>query len=146
MKRLGRSTNHKSKSNPNRRGVTTVEFVLVVPIFFTMLFAGIEFATIGTIRATSHNAAYEAARVLVVPGAVASDGVNEAERIMSIVGVNTLTVTTSPAVIRDDTREVTVNIAIPYANNAVFTPWFVGNVTLQSSCTLRTERYEGISP
>lgn len=136
-----------TSSKPNkRRGVTTVEFVLVVPIFFTMLFAGIEFATIGTIRATSHNAAYEAARKLVVPGAVAADGIDEATRIMSIVGVNTLTVTTTPRVIRDDTREITVSIAIPYARNAVFTPWFVGNVTLQSNCTLRTERYEGLSP
>lgn len=132
----------RSKTRTKRRGTTLVEFVLVLPIFFTMLFAGIEFAVIGTIRSTSHNAAYEAARILVVPGAVAKDGTDEAKRIMSIVGVNSLTVTSVPSVITDDTREVTVNIAIPYAENAIFTPFFVGNVTLQSSCTLRTERYE----
>ena len=129
-----------------RKGTTLVEFCLVAPIFFTLILAGIEFSVIGTIRSTSHNAAYEAARVLVVPGAVAQDGIDEAERILAIVGVDTLTVTTTPAVIDASTKEITVNIAIPYGQNAVFTPWFVGNVTLQSQCTLKTERYELTAP
>lgn len=130
----------------NRQGATLVEFVFVVPIFFMVLFAGIEFATIGTIRSTSHNAAYEGARLLVIPGANAQDGIDEARRIMSVVGVDNLTVTTTPAVISDDTFQVTVDIEIPYAQNAVFTPWFVGNRILRSTCTLKTERYEGVSP
>lgn len=134
------------KLKDTRRGATLVEFVFVVPIFFLVLFAGLEFATIGTIRSTSHNAAYEGARLLVIPGAVAQDGINEAERIMSVVGVDNLTVTTTPAIIRDDTQQVTVDIEIPYAQNAVFTPWFVGNRILVSTCTLKTERYEGITP
>ena len=128
----------------NRRGVTAVEFAVVVPVFFMLLFAGIEFAIIGTIRSTSHNAAYEAARILVVPGANAADGITEAKRILSIIGVDTLTVTVTPTAITDTTQTVKVDIAIPYAQNAVFTPWFVGNVTLKSTCTLNTERYDGI--
>lgn len=138
-----KSVNQRIVRNLSRRkGTTIVEFAVVAPIFFTLIFAGIEFSVIGTIRSTSHNAAYEAARVLVVPGAVAQDGIDEAERIMGIVGVDTLTVTTTPAVIDNDTKEIKVNIVIPYDENALFTPWFLGNVTLRSECTLKTERFD----
>ncbi|HIK92418.1 MAG TPA: pilus assembly protein [Planctomycetes bacterium] len=70
---------------PSRHGATIVEFALVAPIFFILLFGGIEFATLSTIRATSHNAAYEGARKLVIPGADVTVGIAEAERIMSII-------------------------------------------------------------
>src|SRR5210317_459873 len=82
-----------------RRGATVVEFAVVAPVFFILLFGGIEFAILSTIRATSHNAAYEAARKLVIPGADPAVGIAEAERIMGVIGVDTLTVTVTPTVI-----------------------------------------------
>lgn len=127
-----------------RRGATLVEFALVAPIFFLSIFAGIEFAVLNTIRATSHNAAYEAARKLVIPGAAASEGITEANRIMGVIGVDSLKVTVTPNTIAEDTKQVTVDISIPYADNAIFMPFFTGNVTLQSSITMATERYDGI--
>lgn len=128
-----------------RAGATIVEFAIVAPIFFMLLFVGIEFAVLGTIRSTAHNAAYEGCRMLVIPGASASDGQDEAERIMAIVGVRNLTVNVTPAVIDDDTQEVTVDISIPYDDNAIFTPWFADGLTITTSVTLRTERYGGIA-
>jgi Flp pilus assembly protein TadG len=127
-----------------RRGATVVEFALVVPIFFTLLFATIEFATLNTIRNTCNNAAYEAARVLVVPGAIAGDGITEAERILGIVGVDAMTVTVDPPFIDSDTQNVTVRVEVPYAENAILVPVFTGSVVLTSEFTLRTERYAGI--
>ena len=116
----------------------------MAPIFFLLIFAGIEFATIGTIRSTSHNAAYEAARKIVIPGADANDASTEAKRIMAIVGVNSMTVTVTPSVITNETQEVTVALSVPYSENAVFTPWFAGDVVLQSSITMKTERNDGV--
>lgn len=81
--------------------------------------------------------------MLVIPGAVAADGVDEAKRIMGVVGGDTLTVSVTRTTISGTTESVHVNIDIPYAKNAIFTPWFVGNVTLKSSCRLATERYDG---
>lgn len=130
------------RRNANR-GVTAVEFALVAPLFFLLLFASLEFAIAATIRSTANNAAYEAARAIVVPGANNQQGVDEAERIMSIVGVRNLTVNVSPAVIDENTQQVTVDVAIPYSENAFFTPWFMGDVTIQSTCTLNAERYDG---
>jgi len=128
----------------SRRGATVVEFAVVAPIFFILLFAGIEFGILSTIRSTSHNAAYEGARKLVIPGADVANGIAEAERIMGIIGVDNLTVTVTPNVITNNTREVTVNISIPYGDNAVFVPMFTGGLTINSNTTLATERYDGI--
>jgi Flp pilus assembly protein TadG len=138
-----RQTYHPGQ-RPKRRGVTISEFAVVAPVFFVILFAGIEFSVLNTIRNTANNAAYEGARKLVIPGAIASTGKLEAERIMGIVGVNTLTVTVTPATIDDETREVTVDVSIPYANNAIIVPWFTGGVTIHSQVTLLTERYGGV--
>lgn len=134
-----------AKQADRRAGATMVEFAVVVPTFFLLLFGAMEFSVVGTIRSTAHNAAYEGARKLVIPGADVSEGIAEARRIMSIVGVDTLTVTVSPTTITDETRQVTVNVRIPYDDNAIFTPWFTGGVTIEASSTLQTERYGGIA-
>ena len=134
----------RSIAHQNRKGATIVEFAMVAPIFFLLVFAGLEFAVLGTIRSTAQNAAYEGARNLVIPGAVAQTGIDEATRIMSIVGVDTLTVTVNPTVIDDNTKQVTVNVSVPYASNAIFTPFFTGSVTVNTSVTMATERYSGM--
>ncbi len=127
-----------------RRGATAVEFALVTPLFFLLLFTGMEFSVLSTIRSTANNAAYEGARKLVIPGADAATGQTEAERIMSVVGVNNLTVTVTPATLTDTTEEVTVKVSVPYASNAIVVPWFAGNLVIESESTLRTERYGGV--
>ncbi|MEZ6126074.1 MAG: TadE/TadG family type IV pilus assembly protein [Planctomycetaceae bacterium] len=136
-------SSHRNRRPSRRRGATIVEFAFVAPVFFTLLFAAIEFASLSTIRNTCNNAAYEGARKLVIPGAVADTGKTEAERIMGIVGVDTLTVTVTPSVIDDTTTSVTVRVEVPYADNAMFVPIFTGNVTLTAEVTLKTERYDG---
>ncbi len=147
MKRIPTQTRQRNRrcSKTNRTGATIVEFAIVAPIFFVLLLAGIEFATLGTIRSTAHNAAYEGARKLVIPGANPNDGIDEATRILGIVGVDKLTVTTDPTTIDDTTQEITLNISIPYDDNAVFVPYFTGGITITSSVTLKTERYGGIT-
>ena len=144
VRRLNKNESQLRQRAHGRRGATMVEFVVVVPVFFLVLFAGLEFSSLGTIRATANNAAYEAGRKLVIPGAVASEGVTEAKRIMSIIGVDTLTVNVTPSVITATTKNVTVDISIPYASNAVITPFFTGGVTVNSSITMSTERYDGM--
>lgn len=68
---MRRQTACKDPNASKRRGATMVEFVVVVPIFFMLLMVAMEFAVLGTIRSTADNAAYEAARKLVIPGATA---------------------------------------------------------------------------
>ena len=55
----------------SRAGATAVEFAIVAPIFFLIMLASFEFSRLNVIRHTADNAAYEAARHAMVPGATA---------------------------------------------------------------------------
>ena len=141
MKRIHRQID----GQHDRRGATLVEFALVTPVFLLFMFAAIEFAHLNTLRNTANNAAYEAARKVVVPGGTSAEAEDEAARILSAVGTRTFTIEVTPDVITDDTRAVSVNIRVPYEQNALMVPWFTGAVTINSESTLRTERYSGIN-
>ena len=113
-------------------------------MFFALLFTGIEFSVLNTIRSTANNAAYERVRKPVIPGASAATGITEAERMMASIGVHDLTVTVTPTTLTDETREVTVDVSVPDDSNAIIKPWFTGGLVFNSRSTLRTEHYGGI--
>ena len=108
----------------DRRGAVTVEMAIVVPILFVLVFASLEFCGVNIQRHTADNAAYEAARRGIVPGATAQNVIDEATRIMSFVGARNITVNVNPGVIDDTTEELTVRIEVPIASNGWLTPMF----------------------
>jgi Flp pilus assembly protein TadG len=125
-----------------RRGATAVEFALTAPVFFLFLLAAIEFGWLNVLRHTADNAAYEAARTAMVPGATNAEAVDKANGLLKIVGARNANVTVTPSVFTPETDEVTVTIDIPMSNNGLIVPRFTQNTTLHSSSTLRTERAE----
>lgn len=125
-----------------RRGAVTVEFAIVAPIFFLLLMAAFEFGWMNVIRHTADNAAYEAARAAMVPGATSADATAKAKTLLNIVGARGAKITITPAVITTATKEVTVSIDVPMSGNGLITPKFTKKQTLHSKSTLRTERAE----
>ena len=125
-----------------RRGATVTEFALAAPIFFLFLLAAFEFGWMNVLRHTADNAAYEAARTVMVPGATAAEAEAKADNLLKIVGARNANVTVTPATITPDTDKVTVSIDIPMKNNGLILPRFTKTETLRSSSTLRTERAE----
>jgi Flp pilus assembly protein TadG len=125
-----------------RRGATAVEFALTAPVFFLFLLAAFEFGWLNVIRHTADNAAYEAARTAMVPGATSAEASAKANGLLQIVGARNAKVKVTPTVITPDTEEITVTIDIPMAKNGLIVPRFSGKKTLSSSSTLRTERAE----
>jgi len=123
-----------------RRGATVVEFAIVAPVFFLLLLFSFEFSRLNVIRHTADNAAYEAARVAMVPGATAAEAVTEANRILNIAGARGATVTVDPAVLGPDINEVTVAIGVPMAQNGLIIPRFTGSVIMRAESTLKAER------
>ncbi|QDU58600.1 TadE/TadG family type IV pilus assembly protein [Aeoliella mucimassa] len=126
----------------NRRGAVIVEFAICAPIFFMVIFALIEFSWLNVIRHTADNAAYEASRTAMVPGATADEAVAEAQRIMSAVGTRGATISVDPKVVTSDTSEVTVRVQVPVDNNLLLLPTFSRGRTIDTRATLRTERVE----
>lgn len=125
-----------------RRGVVTVEFALVAPVFFIFLFAAFEFGRLFMLRHTADNAAYEAARKAMVPGATSAEAITEARRLLAMVGARSYTVTVDPPTLDENTESLTVTVQMPFADNAYLTPRLLGDTVLRSQVTLRTERYD----
>jgi Flp pilus assembly protein TadG len=125
-----------------RSGATVVEFAIVAPIFFLFLLASFEFGWLNVLRHTADNAAYEAARAAMVPGATAADATAKANSILNVVKARGAQVTISPAVIDSNSDHVTVTIDIPMSKNALVVPRFTKNTTIHCAATLRTERVD----
>ena len=123
-----------------RRGSLTVEFAITVPILFLMVFAAIEFCGMNVMRHSVDNAAYEAARRGIVPGATATDVRNVANDIMATVGARNVQVVVDPSTIGSATPEITVTVTVPVANNGWIAPIFFSSAdVLRGQCHLLRE-------
>lgn len=125
-----------------RRGATVVEFAITAPVFIIFLMAAFEFGWLNVVRHTADNAAYEAARTAMVPGATAAEAQAKADQLLNIVGTRGAIVSVSPNPLTSTTDAVTVDIQIPMNQNGLIVPRFTGTKTLNASSTLRTERPE----
>src|SRR5687768_11826126 len=105
-----RFVNHRRRT---RRGATAVEFALTAPIFFVFLLGAFEFGWFDVIRHTADHAAYEAARIAMVPGATAAEAKAKADSVLGIVGTRAATVTITPATLTPETDQITVTIDVP---------------------------------
>jgi Flp pilus assembly protein TadG len=104
------------------------------------LLAAFEFGWMNVMRHTADNAAYEAARAAMVPGASAADATAKASSILKIVGARGAKISITPAAITPSTKEVTVDVDVPMSSNALVLPRFTSKTILHSESTLRTER------
>jgi Flp pilus assembly protein TadG len=127
---------------PQCRGAAAVEFAITAPVFFLFLLAAFEFGWLNVLRHTADNAAYEAARAAMVPGATAADATAKATGLLKIVGARGATVTITPTTLTTSTDEVTVAIDVPMSKNGLIVPRFSKKTVLHSESTLRTERAE----
>jgi Flp pilus assembly protein TadG len=124
----------------SRRGAVAVEFAIAAPIFFVFLLAAFEFGWLNVVRHTAENAAYEAARSVMVPGASAAEATAKATSVLNVVGARGVIINITPSSITNSTTEVTVAIDIPMSSNGLITPRFTGKTMLHSVSTLKTER------
>lgn len=119
-----------------RGGAAAVEFAIVAPIFFMLVLASLEFSRVNIIRHTADQAAYEAARHAMVPGATAAEATAKATSMLKIVGARDAKI----KVIGPTDKQVTVTIDVPMAKNGWITPKFSKTKTIHSTSTLKTER------
>jgi len=123
-----------------RRGATVVEFAIVAPFFFLLIVALLEVSRLNVIRHTADNAAYEAARHTMVPGATASEAVDKAVSVLNVVGTRGAEVSVVPPVLGPNVEEVTVNVRLPMDQNGWVVPRFTKSSVIEAQSTLMTER------
>ncbi|TWU29896.1 TadE/TadG family type IV pilus assembly protein [Bythopirellula polymerisocia] len=132
--------NARQRRSSNRCGAASVEFAIVASVFFVVLSASFEFVRLNVIRHTADNAAYEAARDAMVPGATAAEAIAKANSILNVVGTRGARVTITPPVLNPDIPDVKVRIDIPLSINGWITPNFTSGKTLTVQSTLKKER------
>ena len=137
---MRRINKHKNRQRQTRRGATAVEFALVAPIFFLLLIVSFEFARLNVIRHSADNAAYEAARIAMVPGATAAEAVSEASRLMDIAGARGTTISVNPPTLGPNVTQITVTVDVPMGQNGWITPRLTGATTMRAVSTLKAER------
>lgn len=136
--------NRKPRRLRNREGAALVEFALVAPIFFLILFICIEFCRLNMIRNLTQDAAYFATRHCMVPGATTQEAEDEANRILSSLGTRgAVIVINDGAGLDQDSQEIKVHITVPVTENALFAPKFTGNINFSATTTMKSERYDG---
>ena len=128
-----------------------MEFAIVAPVMFLVIFACIEFTRFVMVSSLAEDAAYEAARHVIVPGAVASEAQDVSTRIMAAMGVTpdrtdvkAYNNGTLQLDIDEDTTEVQVHVRIRVSDISLLLPkFFTGNTMIVRSARLNAERYVG---
>lgn len=121
-----------------RRGAYVVEMALALPVIFLVTFSGFELMYFFKARHTANQAAYAAARQLVVPGGRVEDAYAAANRIAEVHMLQVDAISVTPEVITRDTRQVTVEINIRFLSEWSFARLFAGQ-SIIARCTLAHE-------
>jgi Flp pilus assembly protein TadG len=126
----------------NRRGAAVVEFAVVAPVFFLLVFGMIEFGRMVMVQQIITNASREGARMAVLDGSTHDNVVTTVETYLTNAGISGETVTTIPTEPSSATygQSVTVQVSISFSDVSWLpTPMFIGDKTLVATTVMRRE-------
>lgn len=130
-----------------RQGAAAVEFAVVAPLFFLMVFGLIEFGRAIMVQQVLTNASREGARIGVLdsPTPTAGSVTTAVRNYLDKAGVRgaaaSVTITPSEPTSAGYGQPVTVTVQIPFQQVSWLpTPWFLkGNTNLRASTVMRRE-------
>ena len=125
----------------DREGATAVEFAIVANVMFVMVMTCMEFARLNMVRNLAQDAAYFAARKIIVFGADESEAITEADRIMSTMVSNGYTIDVDPVSFEQPFARVQIRVNL--GDIALFAPLFLPTTDFLATAQLGTERYQG---
>jgi hypothetical protein len=131
----------------NRQGAAAVEFAIVAPVFFLVIFGMIEFGRALMVQQVLTNASREGARVAVLDGSTSTSSKAVVTNYLTSAGVSGATIKVcngSGAEVEPSTigygELVVVNVSIPFTKVSwLASPWFLGSKTLRASTVMRRE-------
>ena len=136
--------NQKSKTtakNSKRSGAITAEVAICLPVLFLLTFGCLEMAGANMLKHATESAAYEGARIGILPGATQAGVQQAVDKVLDSIGAEGSSVEILPQTITAETEEIEVVVTVPYAPNAWIAPFVIqSNPTFRSSCTLRREQ------
>jgi len=121
------------------QGAVTVEVALCLPILLAILFGSYELARANMMFHSTESAAYEGARVGIIPGATPESVREAVGSVLRSVGVGEFEVDITPEVITNQTEEIEVGVTVPFRENLALPSFFIQDPTFRGTCTLRRE-------
>lgn len=133
---------HRSRKKRSRRKAgAIVELAFVLPMLFTLLFGTIEACAMLHLQQTLEIAAYESARISLIPTSKPSLVKETADRFFKNRKVSGGSITISPS--NFDTSPIGTNITIqvtaPASGNLPLPPMFFFGKSLSASCSMMKE-------
>lgn len=128
----------------NRSGAAVVEFAIVAPLFFLLIFGMIEYGRMVMVQQVITNASREGARRAVLDGATTSGVVARVEEFLDSAAVDsgstTITLSPDPPANAGFGGAVTVTVSVPFSEVSWLpSPMYLGSTTLEAKTTMRRE-------
>lgn len=126
----------------NRTGAAVVEFAVVSPVFFLLVFGMIEYGRMVMVQQMLTNAAREGARVGVLDNSTASDVSTAVQNYLTAANITSPTITCNPSSPSSAGygQPVTVTVSVPFSQVSWLpSPMFLGGKTLSASSAMRRE-------
>ncbi|HEV2968401.1 MAG TPA: TadE/TadG family type IV pilus assembly protein [Pirellulales bacterium] len=124
-----------------RRGAAAVEFALVAPVFFILLFGLIEYGRAVMVQQILTNAAREGGRVAILTTATSTSVKSAVTTYLTNAGISGATPTVSPdPATATSGQTITVQVTVPFTSVSWLpTPQWLGSKTLKAVSAMRTE-------
>jgi Flp pilus assembly protein TadG len=125
-----------------RRGAAVVEFAIVAPLFFLLVFAMIEYGRMVMVSQIITNASREGARQAVLDGATNSEVTNAVDEFLESSSIQGAEVTTIPSDISTAVYgdAVTVSVSIDFDQVSwIPSPMYLGGQEIKASTVMRRE-------
>jgi Flp pilus assembly protein TadG len=127
-----------------RRGAAAVEFAVVAPVFFLLVFGMIEYGRMVMVQQIIVNSAREGCRAAVLDGSTTS-GVKST--VITAMSAGNITITTSNVTVSPDPPSnaefgdpVTVTVTVPFNQVSWLpSPMYLGGKSMTASTTMRRE-------
>jgi Flp pilus assembly protein TadG len=126
----------------NRRGAAVVEFAVVSPVFFLLVFGMIEYGRLVMVQQLLTNAAREGARVGVLDNSTAAEVTAAVNTYLNSANITSATITCNPSTPSSATygQPVTVTVTIPFSQVSWLpSPMFLGGTTMTAQAAMRRE-------
>lgn len=119
-----------------------VEFAVVSPVFFLLVFGMIEYGRLVMVQQLLTNAAREGARVGVLDSSTAGDVTAAVNTYLNSANITNATITCNPSTPSSATygQPVTVTVTIPFSQVSWLpSPMFLGGTTMTAQAAMRRE-------
>jgi Flp pilus assembly protein TadG len=139
-----RTLRRRNRDSQSRRGVATVEFAIVAPLFFLLVLGSIELGRALMVQQVLTNASRVGARDAVTLAGTSSSAVAAASSFANGASVGGVQVAVTPNPSSASAGDmISVTVTVPYNNVTwVPAPWFMNGKVLSATSVMRKEGFE----